>query len=140
MPVLPVKGGWEGSLRGGRGIWQSPGPPLKSSLALEVGVGSGAVVVALAKELPEFAWVAVDVSAAALQVARENARRHGVAERISFFPGRFTRRNQARTLVALMVANLPYVPRAEWEQLSKEIRDYEPPEALAGRARTAWPC
>jgi release factor glutamine methyltransferase len=88
------------------------------------------VVVVLARELPELAWVAVDVSAEALQVARENARRQGVAERISFFQGDLLSGIRPEPVFALIVANLPYVSRAEWEQLSKEIRDYEPPEAL----------
>jgi len=111
---------------------QSPGPPLKSPLAMDVGVGSGAVVVALAKELPEVVWVAVDVSAAALQVARENARRHGAAERIHFLQGDLLSGLRPAPWFALMVANLPYVSRTEWEGLPKDIRDYEPQEALLG--------
>ncbi|HEX9883127.1 MAG TPA: methyltransferase domain-containing protein, partial [Desulfobaccales bacterium] len=59
-------------------------PKIGPLWGLEVGVGSGAVVVSLAKELPEMRWLALDLSAAALAVARDNARRHGVAERIEF--------------------------------------------------------
>ena len=55
--------------------------------ALEVGVGSGAVVIALAKELPSMAWVGLDRSGAALAVARDNARRHGGARSGPFSPG-----------------------------------------------------
>ena len=61
--------------------------PGKSDLAIDVGVGSGALVVALARELPGLTWVGVDISAAALAVARENARRHEVAARIAFLRG-----------------------------------------------------
>ncbi len=111
---------------------QSPGPPLKSHLACEIGVGSGAVVVALARELPEFNWVAVDLSAGALEVARKNAQRHGVAERIFFIQGDLLSGFKPGRWFNVIVANLPYVPRAEWEQLSREIRDYEPKEALLG--------
>jgi release factor glutamine methyltransferase len=116
--------------RGGGQGTQPPAPSPHNSLAIDVGVGSGAVVVAMAKELPDLAWVAVDVSAAALQVARENARRHGVAERISFFQGDLLSGIRPGPRFRLIVANLPYVSQAEWEHLSKEIRDYEPSEAL----------
>ncbi len=92
----------------------------------------GALVVALARELPELTWVGVDISAAALAVARENARRHEVAARIAFLRGDLLSHLKASPTFALMVANLPYVPRAEWEQLSKEIKDYEPKGALLG--------
>jgi release factor glutamine methyltransferase len=106
--------------------------PGHSKLALDVGAGSGAVVVALARELPELAWLAVDVSAAALKVARENARRLGVAERISFLQGDLLYGIKLDPRLVLIVANLPYVSRSEWEHLPKEIRDYEPKEALLG--------
>lgn len=111
---------------------QVPGPPLNSYLAIDIGAGSGAVVVALAKELPDLAWVAVDISRAALLVARENARRHGVAERIAFFQGDLLSGIRSEPLFGLIVANLPYVSRGEWERLPREIKDYEPPEALLG--------
>jgi release factor glutamine methyltransferase len=128
----PTQRGLGGEFEGSAGDWPSPGPPLKSSLAIDIGVGSGAVVVALATELPELHWVGVDVSAAALRVARENARRHGGAERIAFVQGDLLSGIRPGPRFALMVANLPYVSRAEWEQLPGEIRDYEPPEALLG--------
>lgn len=115
----------------GQGL-QTSVPSPQPKLAMDIGVGSGAVVVALAKELPELFWVAVDISVAALGLARENARRHGVAERIVFFQGDLLAGIRPRPRFSLTVANLPYVPRAEWEQLPGEIRDYEPPEALLG--------
>ena len=97
-----------------------------------MGVGSGALVVALARELPELSWVGVDIPAAALEVARENARRHGVAARIAFLRGDLLSQFRASPSFALVVANLPYVPRQEWERLSEEIKDYEPKGALLG--------
>ncbi len=97
---------------------------------LDVGVGSGAVVVSLAKELPEMRWLALDLSAAALSVARDNARRHGVAGRICFLRANLLTAFNPRGLLALLVANLPYVPRAQWPRLPREIKDYEPQEAL----------
>ncbi len=98
----------------------------------EIGVGSGAVVVALAKELPEMDWLALDLSAAALAVARDNAQRHGVAGRIHWVMSDLVTGLQVVPRFILMAANLPYIPRAEWEQLPKDIRDFEPREALLG--------
>ena len=103
-----------------------------SSWGVEIGVGSGAVVVALAQELPQLNWLALDLSAAALAVARDNARRHGVVERLHLVRGDLVSGLKPGARFALMVANLPYVPRAEWEQLPKDIKDYEPPQALLG--------
>jgi release factor glutamine methyltransferase len=106
--------------------------PGHGRLALDVGAGSGAVVVALAKELPDLHWLAVDISAAALQAARENARRHEVAGRISFVRGDLLSQFRPTPCFGLIAANLPYISRPEWEQLPQEIKDYEPREALLG--------
>ncbi len=103
-----------------------------SPWGLEIGIGSGAVVVSLAQELPRITWLALDLSAAALAVARDNARRHGVAERLHLVRGDLVAGLKPQPRFALMVANLPYVPRGEWEQLPKDIKDYEPPAALLG--------
>jgi release factor glutamine methyltransferase len=99
---------------------------------LEVGVGSGAIVISLAKELPQTRWVGVDISASALEVARENAQRHGVAERLRFLQANLLYAFKPRTRFNLLVANLPYVPRPVWEDLPKDIKEYEPREALLG--------
>jgi release factor glutamine methyltransferase len=111
---------------------QDAGAPGHGRLALDVGAGSGAVVVTLARELPELHWVAVDISPAAITVARENARRQEVAERIAFVQGDLLSQFRPGACFSLIAANLPYVSRPEWEQLPKEIKDYEPKEALLG--------
>jgi release factor glutamine methyltransferase len=98
----------------------------------EVGVGSGAVVVALSKELPAMEWVGLDRSGAALAVARDNARRQAVLSRIHFLQADLLAGLKPAAALALLVANLPYVPRAEWERLPREIKEFEPAEALLG--------
>ncbi|MDO9530823.1 MAG: peptide chain release factor N(5)-glutamine methyltransferase [Deltaproteobacteria bacterium] len=98
----------------------------------EVGVGSGAVVIALAKELPSMVWVGLDRSGAALAVARDNARRQAVLHRVHFLQADLLAGLKPTAAFALLVANLPYVPRAEWEGLPREIKAFEPPGALLG--------
>jgi release factor glutamine methyltransferase len=90
------------------------------------------VVIALARELPRTTWAAVDISPQALMVARENARRHGVADRIHFLRADLLAGLSPGPRFALIVANVPYVTRAEWEVLPRDIREYEPKEALMG--------
>jgi release factor glutamine methyltransferase len=108
-------------------------PPNASPLwGVEVGVGSGAVVIALAKELPRRSWVGVDLSGAALAVARANARRHAVLDRVHFLQADLLAAFQPAATFSLLVANLPYVPRAEWERLPQEIKAFEPSGALLG--------
>jgi release factor glutamine methyltransferase len=101
---------------------------------LEVGVGSGAVVVALAKELPDFWWAVVDISAAALALAGVNARRHGVEPRLYFFQGNLLSGLKQGPHFDLLVANLPYITQTEYDTLPPEIRAYEPQGALLGGA------
>jgi release factor glutamine methyltransferase len=107
-------------------------PKTSGFWGLEIGVGSGAVVVSLAKELPQFQWLALDLWGPALTVARDNARSHGVADRLNLVRGDLLSGLKPGPRFAVLVANLPYIPRAEWEQLSKDIKDYEPRQALLG--------
>lgn len=96
----------------------------------DVGTGSGALAVTLAVHLPQATVYAVDASPDALALAAENARRHNVAHRIQFLEGDLL--SPLCHPVDMIVANLPYVTSAEWEDLPPEIKDWEPRLALDG--------
>jgi release factor glutamine methyltransferase len=100
---------------------------LRPRRLLDVGTGSGAIALAVADELPECEVVATDTSAAALAVARANAERLGLADRVEFVEGVLPPDPGELDLV---VANLPYVSEADWGSLQPEVREWEPSEAL----------
>jgi release factor glutamine methyltransferase len=99
-----------------------------TSRIIDVGTGSGAIVVALAKHLPRATFAATDVSAEALEVARANAERHGVADRITFFHGDLLA--DAAGPWDVIVSNPPYVREDEFPALPRDVRDHEPRGAL----------
>ena len=92
---------------------------------LDVGTGSGAIALAVADEVAECEVVATDTSPGALEVARANAARLGLAERVTFVEGTLPDGE-----FDLVLANLPYIPEADWPGLQPEVRDWEPREAL----------
>jgi release factor glutamine methyltransferase len=93
---------------------------------LDVGTGSGAIALAVADELPGTEVVAVDTSADALTLARENADLLGFGDRVRFELGALPRPRH----FDLVLANLPYVPESERRSLEPEITRHEPGEAL----------
>ncbi|HEX8959690.1 MAG TPA: HemK family protein methyltransferase, partial [Solirubrobacterales bacterium] len=93
---------------------------------LDVGTGSGAIALAITDELPECEVTATDTSAAALEVARANAERLGLADRVRFLEGSVPEGEE----FDLVVANLPYVAAADWDSLAPEVTQWEPREAL----------
>jgi release factor glutamine methyltransferase len=97
---------------------------------VDLGTGSGAIAIAFAKELPEAKITAVEISAAALDVARRNSARHGIANRIQFLRGDFFA--EAAGKFDVIVSNPPYISRQEWAALPPDIRDWEPQLALDG--------
>ncbi len=101
---------------------------------LEIGTGSGAVAIALAKEVPSASFVATDTSSAALSVAEDNARTHGVRDRIEFRRGDLFRPLNDGERFDLVVTNPPYIPENQIASLDPEIRDHEPRMALDGGA------
>jgi release factor glutamine methyltransferase len=106
------------------------GSPLK---VLDVGAGCGAISVCLAKEQAAMEIVAVDISALALDVARVNAGRHGVVDRIRFLAGDlFAPVEPLPETFDLIVSNPPYIRTGELSMLAPEIREWEPTIALDG--------
>ncbi|MCS6975681.1 MAG: peptide chain release factor N(5)-glutamine methyltransferase [Gemmatales bacterium] len=99
---------------------------------LEIGTGSGAVAIALAKHLPSAEVTATDRSAEALEVARRNAVRHGVASRVRFLQGDLFEPLDANARFDLIISNPPYIPTAEIETLAQTVRAFEPRIALDG--------
>jgi len=95
----------------------------------EVGTGSGAIPVVLANRLHEAQIAAIDVSQAALAIAKENAYRNHVAARIGFLLGDLLN-PVAGEVFDLIVSNPPYVSSCDRESLSVEVRNYEPAMAL----------
>jgi release factor glutamine methyltransferase len=91
---------------------------------VDVGTGSGCLAVTLAAELPAARAIAIDVSIPALGVARRNAVRHGVADRLTWHAGSLL--EPVRGPVDLIVSNPPYVPLRDAATLPADVRDYEP--------------
>lgn len=97
----------------------------------DVGTGSGAIALSLARLEPRATLIyALDISTAALDLARENARRLGVAERVTFL--RSDLLDALPQPVDMLLANLPYVARHDQEELAADVRRYEPELALYG--------
>jgi release factor glutamine methyltransferase len=131
-------------------IHMDTGAPRETLRVADVGTGSGCLAVALAWELPHAEVCATDISAPALEVARRNAARHGVAARIHFLQADLLTglenidrssvgvrhavppSTQRGPLFDLIVSNPPYIARNDAEQLQREVRDHEPHAALFG--------
>ncbi len=104
-------------------------------LALEIGTGSGAIAVALAREVQNIFLVATDVSKEALAVARDNARKAKVGERVAFVHGDLFGPFsifQGGEPFDLILSNPPYIPRPDLSRLAPEVSTYEPRIALDG--------
>lgn len=106
--------------------------PRESPRLCDVGTGSGAIAVALAVQAPTASVVAIDVSEAALSVARTNAARHDVTARVRFVLGDLLAPVAGEPPFDVIAANLPYVPSVERPHLMPEVRDHEPALALFG--------
>ncbi len=96
---------------------------------VDVGTGSGAIAVALARELPQASVTAIDLSAPALAVARRNAELNGVSSCIRFLSGDLLE-PVAGEFFEMVVSNPPYVPATDRVSLAVEVREHEPAMAL----------
>jgi release factor glutamine methyltransferase len=105
-------------------------PAAETRTVLDVGTGSGCLAVAIAHERPLATVIATDISHAALVVARQNARTHGVASRVRFVHTDLVAGIRARADV--IVSNPPYVPDQTAVVLPPDVVRYEPATALFG--------
>jgi len=100
---------------------------------LDLGVGSGAIILSILAERPAAKGLGIDVSAEALAVARDNAAHLGLAGRLALFRGDWTA-GLGDAGFDLVVSNPPYIATDVIEGLEPEVRDYEPRVALEGGA------
>jgi release factor glutamine methyltransferase len=105
-------------------------PDGRAATVLDIGTGSGCLAVAIASERPAARVIATDTSMPALQVARENARTHGVSSRIDFV--RTDLASGLRLSADIIVSNPPYVPAWDASNLLPDVILYEPATALFG--------
>ncbi len=100
---------------------------------LDIGTGTGAIALALAVHLPQALITAVDLSAEALEVARQNAAAHHMVDRVHFILSdlltELPQKEQSAAFDAI-VSNPPYIPEEDRAELHPQVRDYEPAEAL----------
>jgi release factor glutamine methyltransferase len=99
---------------------------------LDLGTGSGAILLALLSSLPIAHGLGVDISEKALTVARENAERNGLADRALFQTGDWATGLEGQ--FDIIVSNPPYIPAADIAGLDREVRDFDPHLALDGGA------
>ena len=111
-------------------IWRGGRPPDSRPRIADLGTGSGAILLALLSELPEAAGIGTDVSVAALQAASRNAARLGLASRAAFVACNYAAALSG--MFDLVASNPPYICSAEIANLSREVRNYDPRDALDG--------
>ncbi len=107
----------------------------RPSAVLEMGTGSGAIAIALAWEVGGVILVATDISAEAIRLAKSNAGRAGILEKVLFVAGDLFgpfRPSEGGGPFDLIISNPPYIVRSEIERLDREVKDFEPVLALDG--------
>ena len=98
---------------------------------VDIGTGSGCIVISLALARPDAVYTGVDVSNDAVALAKENAAQLGVTDKINLTSAELADFIEPET-ISIIVANLPYIPTAEYEQLPVHIKNHEPRGALDG--------
>jgi len=112
-------------------------PGFERGVIADVCTGSGAIVIALLKNLPHATALATDVDADALALAHDNAEKHDVADRIEFRQGDMLGALDEPVVTRdlhYLVANPPYIPDDEWDAVPPNVREHEPERALRGGA------
>ncbi|HWN09816.1 MAG TPA: peptide chain release factor N(5)-glutamine methyltransferase [Pyrinomonadaceae bacterium] len=105
------------------------------TLICDVGTGSGCVAITLLHERQNARGLAIDISPAAIEIAKRNAAKHNVSDRLEFLISDcFAEVKQEERLFDLIVSNPPYIPASDLEGLQREVRDYEPHLALEAGA------
>ena len=113
-------------------------PAERQATIVDVCTGSGCIAVAIARQRPRAQMIATDRSKPSLDVARQNAVRHEVCERITWFEGDLLRPLAAKGLegrIDVIVSNPPYIAEAEWATLQPEVQLFEPRDALVAGPR-----
>jgi release factor glutamine methyltransferase len=105
-------------------------PKDKALRIVDVGTGSGAIAIAVAKHLPLVRVTAVDLSAAALEVALRNAERLGLAQRMHFIESDLLSAVLGEAPLDAVLSNPPYIPTADRGSLHRQVREHEPDMAL----------
>jgi release factor glutamine methyltransferase len=105
---------------------------LASPRICDVGTGSGCIAIAIAKHAPKAQFTAIDQSAAALAIAKENAEKHQLTDRMTFVESDLFAALPPAETFDIIVSNPPYVTADEWAQLAPGVRDFEPKQALVG--------
>lgn len=103
---------------------------VKPNTLLDIGTGSGNIAISAAKSLPALKITAADVSKEALEVAKHNAKFHGVEKQIHFLQSNLLSKVTQHSEV--IVANLPYIPKERIPYLDSSVKDFEPYVALNG--------
>ena len=107
-------------------IWNNRKP-----VVVDIGTGCGNIVITLALNKPEALYLGIDVSTEALELARENAVRLGVVDKVGFSSSSLSELVEPES-IDVVVTNPPYIPTEEYEKLPDKIKKYEPRIALDG--------
>lgn len=120
----------EGLVEAVLGVLRDEAPRWPRPRVLDLGTGSGAIALAIATEWPQAIVTATDASEAALAVARANAGALGLGDRVRFSSGPWFEAVDPDDHFEVVVSNPPYIATHEWDELPRDVREWEPALAL----------